>query len=171
MGACRLLAVAAVLLAFAGSGCGGDNDPGGEPPTTSPPEAADTRPSTPQESNFPAEFVDQVDPVCAKAFDEVDKLSAKQIDDQAELAELSGIYKDAATELEGFEPPEQNATAYKRFTDAFREGQEVVGELEGEAGRGDNSVFQRVSSVIDEANTNIKDLASQYGFEECAGSD
>jgi hypothetical protein len=171
MGACRLFAVLGLVLTLGLTACGGDNDPSGEPPTTSPPEPADTRPSSPEEGNFPSDFVKKVDPVCVKALDDVDQLSAQQIDEQAELGELSGIYGDAATELEGFKPPEQNATAYQRFTDAFREGQDLAGQIEAEAGRGDNSVFQRVPGVIDEANTNIKDLASQYGFEECAGAD
>jgi hypothetical protein len=171
MGACRRFAVLALVLTLGLSACGGDNDPAGEPPTTSPPEAADTRPASAQERNFPADFVKQVDPVCAQALEEVDKLSAQKIEDEAALGEVADVYRDAATELEGFEAPEQNATAYGRFTDAFREAQRLLEEIEAEAGRGDNSVFQRVSGVLDEANTNIKDLAEQYGFEECAGSD
>jgi hypothetical protein len=163
--------VLALVLALGLTACGGDNDPAGEPPTTSPPEPADTRPSSPQERNFPSEFVKQVDPVCAQALDEADKVSAQKIEDQAAIAEVSDVYRDAATELEGFEAPEENATAYGRFTDSFREAQRLLEELDAEAGRGDSSVFQRVSGVLDEANTNIKDLANQYGFKECAGSD
>lgn len=171
MGACRLPAVLTVVLTLALPACGGANDPGGEPPTTSPPEPADTRPSTPRERSFPAEFTEQVDPICAKAMDEVDKLAEQQIEDQGALGRVGDVYRDAATELEGLKPPEQNATAYGRFTDSFREAQELFAEIEAEAGRGDNSVFQRVPGVLDEAKTNIKDLANQYGFKECAGSD
>lgn len=170
MGVRRLLTLSAVVLTFVLSACGGDNDPAGEPPTTSPPEPADTRPSSPEEGNFPAEFVEQVDPVCVKALDEVDEISAQQIDDQAAVGQVANAYRDAATELEGLEAPEQNATAYGRFTDAFREAQRLMEEIDAEAGRGDNSVFQRVPGVLDEANTNIRDLANEYGFTECAAS-
>jgi len=35
-------------------------------------------------------------------------------------------------------------------------------------GRGDSSAFQRVPSTLDEVNSEIKDLAQQYGFSGCA---
>jgi hypothetical protein len=169
MGPCRLLAVLAVALTFGLSACGGDNDPAGEPPTTAPPDPADTRPVSPEEGNFPADFVEQADPICAQALTEVDKQSQQEIDDEAALGEVSKVYGDAATELEGLEPPEANATAYGRLTDSFREGADLFSRLQDEAG-GDSSVYQRVPSTIDEANTNIKDLANQFGFTECAGT-
>ena len=168
MGACRLPAVLALTVALGLTACGGDNDPSAEPPTTSPPEAAETRPSTAQEREFPAEFRKQVDPICGQAQTELDKLAAQEIRDQAALRAASGVYEDAAVKLEKLEPPEQNATAYKRLTDAFRDGQDLLTRLNAEVGRGDSSAYQRVPSILDQVNTEIKDLGTQYGFRECA---
>src|SRR5215208_716942 len=170
MGACRLPAGLAVALAIGLSltACGGDNDPSAEPPTTAPPEAADTRPSSATEAKFPPDFVQQVDPICKKAQTQVDKLVATEVRDPERLKQLSGVYRDTATELEGLKAPEQNRTAYGRFTDAFRDGQDLFERLEAEVGRGDSSAYQRVTSTLDEINTDVESLASDYGFQECA---
>jgi hypothetical protein len=161
-----VLAVSAALL----SACGGDNDPAGEPPTTSPPEANETAPKSAAETNFPAEVQEKVDPICVKAQEEVDKVAGTRARSEAAVQQLASIYEDAAKELEAVKPPEQNAQAYKQFTDAFRDGQDLFTRLEAEVGRGDSSAFQRVPSTLDEVNTEIKDLAQQYGFSGC-GSD
>jgi hypothetical protein len=150
--------------------CGGDNDPAGEPPTTSPPEPVETRPKSPEEKSFPAAFAKKVDPICVKAQGAVDKVAGTRARSEAAVAKLSGIYGDAATDLEALKPPEQNAAAYKQFTDAFRSGEDLFKRLGAEVGRGDSSAFQRVPSTLDQVNTEIKDVAQQYGFDGC-GSD
>jgi hypothetical protein len=170
MGACRLPAGLAVGLALALglTACGGDNDPSAEPPTTAPPDPADTRPSSAAESKFPADFVQQVDPICKKAQTQVDKLVATEVRDPERLKELANVYRDTATELEGLEAPEQNRVAYGRFTSAFRDGEDLFERLEEEVGRGDSSAYQRVTSTLDEINTDVESLATDYGFQECA---
>jgi len=171
MGTWRRSGCAAIAAALAlGLGaCSGDNDPAGEPPTTSPPEPAETKPISPQESSFPAEFRKQVDPICAGAQKEIDKLAGTEIRDRPTLQKLGGVYGDTASKLEKLEPPKQNATAYKQFTDAFRDGQDLVKRLDSEVGRGDSSAYQRVRSILDQVDTNVTDLAGQYGFTGCAG--
>jgi hypothetical protein len=169
MGAWRLPAVAvlAISVALGLSACGGDNDPAGEPPTTSPPEANETAPKSPAEQSFPADFQQKVDPVCAKAQAQIDKIAATNLRDQASLKKLAGVYAGAASDLEALKPPAQNASAYKQFTDAFRNGQDLVTRLNGEVSRGDSSAYQRVPTILDEVNTEVKDQASQYGFKGC----
>lgn len=168
MGAWRLPALFAVVVAVGLSGCGGDNDPAGEPPTTAPPDPADTRPSSPEESSFPAEFTKQVDPICVKAQQEIDKLAVGGISDQETLKEAADVYRDTATELEGLKPPEQNRAAYGEFTDTFRDGSDQLEDLEAEVARGDSSAYQRATTILDEIKTDTRDLASDYSFEECA---
>jgi hypothetical protein len=170
MGTCRLPALLATAVVIGLAGCGGDNDPSNEPPTTSPPEPAESKPQSPEAKSFPAEFQKKVDPICVKAQAEVDKIAGTTPRDRASVQKLSDIYKNAATDLEALQPPEQNATAYKQFTDAFRDGQDLFTRLDAEVGRGDSSAYQRVSSILDEVNTDVKDLATQYGFTDC-GSD
>jgi hypothetical protein len=170
MGACRRLAGLTISLALALGllACGGDNDPSAEPPTTAPPEAADTRPSSPEEGNFPADFVEQVDPICAKAQAEIDKVVAKEVRSTEQLQALVAVYEDTATELEGLKPPEQNAAAYKEFTDTFRDGQDLFTRLQAEVGRGDSSAYQRVTSTLDQVKTDTKDVADEFGFQACS---
>ena len=169
-GAYRLpgVAVLAVSAALGVGACGGDNDPAGEPPTTTPPEPVETRPKSPEEKSFPASFTKKVDPICLKTQEEVDKVAGTRARSEAAVKKLAGIYGDAATDLEGLKPPEQNAAAYKQFTDAFRSGEDLFTRLEEEVGRGDSSAFQRVPSTLDQVNTQIKDTAQQYGFDGCA---
>jgi hypothetical protein len=150
--------------------CGGDNDPAGEPPTTSPPEPVQTRPKSPEEKDFPAAFTQKVDPICVKAQQEIDKVAGTRARSEAAVQKLSGLYGAAAADLEALKPPEQNAAAYKQFTDAFRSGEDLFKRLGAEVGRGDSSAFQRVPSTLDQVNTEIKDVAQQYGFDGC-GSD
>jgi hypothetical protein len=158
----------ATVVAIGLAGCGGDNDPSGEPPTTSPPEPAETAPQSPEEKSFPAEFREKADKICTEAEAEVDKVAGSNVRDRASVQKLSDIYENAATELEGLEPPQANAEAYERFTDAFRDAQDLFVRLDQEVGRGDESAYQRVSSILDEVKTDVKDLATQYGFEGCA---
>jgi len=159
-----VLAVCAALLAA----CGGDNDPAGEPPTTSPPEAGETARQSAAENSFPADFQQKVDPICVKAQEALDKVAGTRARSRAAVQKLAGIYEDAAKDLEGLKPPEQNAAAYQQFTDAFRDGQDLFTRLDAEADRGDSSTFQRVPSTLDEVNSEIKDLAQQYGFSGCS---
>ena len=168
-GACRLpaIAVLAVSAALGVSACGGDNDPAGEPPTTTPPEAVDTRPKSPEEKEFPASFTQKVDPICVKAQEQVDKVAGTRARSEAAVQKLAVIYGNAAGDLEGLKPPEQNAAAYKQFTDAFRSGEDLFNRLGAEVKRGDSSAFQRVPSTLDQVNTEIKDVAQQYGFDGC----
>jgi hypothetical protein len=168
MGTCRLPALLAVSIAIGLAGCGGDNDPSAEPPTTSPPEPAETRPESPEAGQFPAEFVKQVDPICTKAQGEIDKIANTRARDEASVDKLAQIYATTAKDLEALKPPGQNATAYQQFTDSWRDGEDLFQRLSGELGRGDSSAFQRVPAILDEANTEIKDLASEYGFQGCA---
>ena len=158
----------AIVLALGVSACAGDNDPAAEPPTTAPPEAADQRPTSPEAASFPPDFVKQVDPICDKAQAEIDKLVGTEIRDPARLKELIGVFEDTATELEGLKPPTKNAEAYQEFTDGWRDGVRNFTQLEGEVGRGDNSAYQRVTSTLDEVDVDIKENASQFGFQDCA---
>jgi hypothetical protein len=170
MGACRSLAglVIGLSLALGLAACGGDNDPAGEPPTTAPPEPADTRPASPGEANFPADFTNQVDQVCAKAKSEIDKLVSTEVRDPEQLQQLSEVHKNTATELEGLKPPADNAAAYQEFTDAWRDGEDLFARLQAEVGRGDSSAYQRVNSTLDQVKTDVRDVATEYGFQECA---
>jgi hypothetical protein len=171
-GAYRLpgVALVAVAAALGLSACGGDNDPAGEPPTTSPPEPVESRPKSPEEKNFPASFSQKVDPICVKAQAEIDKVAGTRARSEAAVQKLAGIYGDAAGDLEAVKPPEKNAAAYEQFTHAFRSGEDLFKRLGAEVERGDSSAFQRVPSVLDQVNTEIKDVAQQYGFDGC-GSD
>ena len=159
----------AISVALGLSACGGDNDPAGEPPTTSPPEANETQPQSAAETSFPAAVVKKVDPICAKAQAQVDKIAATTVRDQASVKKLAGVYAATAGDLEAIKPPEQNASAYKQFTDAFRDGQDLFTRLNEEVGRGDSSAYQRVPTILDEVDTEVKDLAEQYGFKGCIG--
>ena len=170
MGTCRVkrrLAIAAVAV-LGLTGCGGDNDPGGEPPTTAPPEPADTRPSSGKEANFPADFTQRVESICTKAKSEVDKAVSTEVRDPQQLQQLSDVYKDTASDLESLKPPAQNAAAWEQFTNAWREGEDLFTRLKAEVGRGDDSAYQRIKSTLDEVKTDVTDIASEYGFEECA---
>ena len=170
MGACRLSAAAVLVVsaALGMSACGGDNDPAGEPPTTTPPQPVETRPKSPEEKSFPAAFAKKVDPICVKAQEQVDKVAGTRARSEAAVKKLAGIYASAAADLEGLKPPEQNAAAYKQFTEAFRSGEDLFTRLNEEVGRGDSSAFARVPSTLDQVNTEIKDVAQQYGFDGCA---
>ena len=169
-GAYRLpgLAVLAVSAALGVSACGGDNDPAGEPPTTTPPTPVQSRPKSPEEKSFPASFSQKVDPICVKAQEAVDKVAGTRARSQVAVKKLAGIYGDTAADLEALKPPEQNAAAYKQFTDAFRSGEDLFTRLDEEVGRVDSSPFQRVTSTLDQVNTEIKGVAQQYGFDGCA---
>ena len=166
----RLLAVFAVAAAMGLAACGGRND-AAEPPTTAPPQPADTRPVSPEEQSFPAEFVKKVDPVCVKALGEVDKHAGAgiEIKDPGTLEKIAAAYEDAGTELDGQKPPEQNATAYGRFTQAFHDGGDLFTRMADEASR-DPKTYARVPSTVDQVNTDVKDLADQFGFTKCAGA-
>jgi hypothetical protein len=172
VGVRRLLSGVSVGLALAlgVSACGGDNDPAGEPPTTAPPEPSDSRPTSPEAKNFPAAFVKKVDPICVKAQRQMDKLTANEIRDRARLKALAGVFEDTATELEALKPPAKNADAYKEFTDAFRDGQDLFIRLDGEVGRGDSSAYQRVTSTLNQVQTDYRESASDFGFTGCTGS-
>ena len=158
----------ALSLALGLGACGGDNDPAAEPPTTAPPEPSDSRPSSQREASFPADFRNQVDPICQKAKAQIDKLVGNEIRDRARLKQLAGVYGDTASKLEGLKPPKKNAAAYKEFTDSFRDGQDLFTRLDGEVGRGDSSAYQRVNGELDQVNSDVKDMAIEFGFEKCA---
>src|SRR5215218_300239 len=157
MGTCRLPALIAVTIAVALAGCGGDNDPAGEPPTTAPPETVETKPQSPEAKQFPADFTKKVDPICVKAQKEVDKVAGTRARSRAAVQKLSAIYGGAAKELAALKPPEQNASAYQEFTGAFRDAEDLFTRLDEEVGRGDSSAYQRVPSTLDQVNTDIKD--------------
>jgi hypothetical protein len=112
--------------------------------------------------------VKEVDPICTKAQGEIDKVANTRARDEASVDKLAKAYGTGAEELEALKPPEENATAYKQFTDSWRDGEDLFQRLSGELERGDSSAFQRVPSILDEVNTEIKDLASEYGFQDCA---
>jgi hypothetical protein len=170
LGVRRLPAALALTIALGLTACGGANDPAGEPPTTAPPEPADTRPASPEAKSFPADFVKKVDPVCVETLDQVDKLAGNEVKDRATLQKIAKTYGDAATELEAQKPPEKNATQYKRFTEAFHDGSDLFSDLDVEVGHGDTGAYQRVPATIDQVGTEVKDLAMQFGFTQCAGS-
>lgn len=167
MDARRIAVIPALVASLALAACGGSNDPAGEPPTTAPPAPADTEPADPQERDFPAAVVDEVEPICTRAQDEVDKLSP--IEDEQGVQGAVQLFEDTSKELEGVDVPEQNAEAYKTFVDAYRDAGRTLGRIEGELARGDSSALQRVTPVLDEMRTRTNQLASDFGFEECAG--
>ena len=169
MGTCRKPALIALTIAVGLAGCGGANDPAGEPPTTAPPEPADTKPQPPEAKNFPAAFTKKVDPICTKAQDAVDKVAGTRARSRPAVQKISSIYADAAAQLEGLKPPKKNTSTYQEFTHAFRNGEDLFKQVDAEVGRGDDSAFARVPSTLDQVNTAIKDQASQYGFNGCAG--
>jgi hypothetical protein len=172
VGACRpaVLAVVAASAALGLSACGGDNDPAGEPPTTTPPTPAETKPQSAVAANFPDEFKQKVDPICVKAQQQIDKVAGTRARSQAAVDKLAGYYGDAAKQLGALDPPADSKEAYGEFTHAWQSGQKLFSDLSAEVGRGDSSAFQRVPSILDQTNTQIKDLAQQYGFKAC-GSD
>ncbi len=90
---------------------------------------------SPEEQSFPAEFVKKVDPVCVKALGEVDKHAGAgiEIKDPGTLEKIAAAYEDAGTELDGQKPPEKNATAYGRFTQAFHDGGDLFTRMADEA--------------------------------------
>jgi hypothetical protein len=81
MNARRLSATLALTLSLGLAACGGDNDPSAEPPTTAPPEPADTRPTSPEAANFPESFVKKVEPICTQTQRSIDDLAP--IEDEA----------------------------------------------------------------------------------------
>src|SRR4051812_45541278 len=103
MGACRLPAVAVVAasVALGLSACGGDNDPSAEPPTTTPPEPAETKPQSPAEKSFPTAFAQKVDPICVKAEQQIDKVAGTRARSRPAVQKLASIYEGAASDLEG----------------------------------------------------------------------
>jgi hypothetical protein len=168
MGPCRLPALLAVTAVVALAGCGGANDPAGEPPTTAPPSPVETKPQSPEAKQFPAAFTRKVDPICVKAQSQIDKVAGTRARSQPALEKLAAIYGGTAKRLEGLKPPAKNAPAYQEFTGSFRDAQDLFKRLDQEVGRGDTSAYQRVPSTLDQVNTDIKDQASQYGFQGCA---
>lgn len=167
MNAARLSATFAIALTLgAGVGaCGGGKDPSARPPTTAPPEPVETAPATPAERDFPAEFVKRVEPICTDAQAAVDKLSP--IEDPAAVAKAAGAYKDAAARLDKLDPPQENAEAYRRFVEVYRDAGDTLGRLEAEIRGGDSSALERVPSILDDVNTERGDIASEYGFDKC----
>ena len=165
MDARRLFASLAVSLAFGLASCSGDNDPGGEPPTTAPPEPADTRPTSPEGAKFPQSFVKKVEPICVQARRSIDDLAP--IEDEVGLREATSVYEDTARKLRKLKPPQQNAAAYDRFVEVYRDAARTLNGIYGELQRGDSSALQRVSPVLDNVNTEGGDAAEDYGFTKC----
>jgi hypothetical protein len=168
MGVRRLLAAIATVVVLGLAACGGANDPAGQPPTTTPPEPADTRPVTPEEGDFPADFVKKADPVCAKAVTDIDKTAGGRVQDRATLQKIIKTYDTAAKDLEALKPPEKNATVYKRLTQAFSGGADQFTQIDTQVGHGDTGAYQQVPDSIDTVRTEVQDLANQFGFTQCA---
>ena len=172
MGVRRLLAafvLSALVLGLVA--CGGNNDPAGGPPTTAPPEPADTRPATPEERDFPADFVKKADPICAKALTDADKTAGGRVQDQKTLRKIGEIYGTAGDDLDALKPPEKNATAYRRLTQVFHDGSQEMTQIDGQVGHGDTGAYQQVPDAIDTIRTEAQDLADQFGFTQCAAAD
>ncbi len=165
MNARRLLATSLLILSAALAACGGDNDPAGEPPTTSPPEPADTRPSSPEEGSFPASFVKQVEEVCVPAQRKLDNLAP--IEDEKGLDQAVQVYENTESELRGLKPPAENAEAYDRFVEVYGDAASTLDGILGEVKRGDTSAFQRVQPTLDNVATEGGDAAEDYGFTKC----
>src|SRR3954452_7446116 len=101
MGGARQLHAVAVLAVSAAflSACGGDNDPSAEPPTTTPPEPAETKPQSPAEKSFPTAFAQKVDPICVKAEQQIDKVAGTRARSRPAVQKLASIYEGAASDL------------------------------------------------------------------------
>jgi hypothetical protein len=165
MNARRLAATSLLIFTLGLAACGGDNDPAGEPPTTSPPEPADTRPTSPEEANFPASFVKKVEPICEKTYTAIDELAP--IEDEAKIKQAASTYDDAYKEFTALKPPAKNAEAYDRFTEIFRDGSRTLDGIAGEMARGDSAASQRVQPAIDQINTEAGSAADDFGFTKC----
>ena len=165
MNARPLFASALLILSLGLAACGGDNDPSGEPPTTAPPEPADTRPTSPEEASFPASFVKQVDPICEETYKKIDELAP--IEDEAKVKQAASTYDDAAKQLGELKPPQKNAEAYDRFVEVFSDASSTLDGIAGEMARGDSSAIQRVQPAIDNVNTEGGSAAEDYGFTKC----
>ena len=161
--------LAAFLLTLAlGVGltaCSGDNDPSAEPPTTAPPEPADTRPTPAPETEFPPAFVKKVERICVQTQRSIDDLSP--IEDEASLREAVVVYEGTTRKLRELKPPERTAEAFDRFVEVYADGARSLNGIFAEVGRGDSSAFQRVTQVIDTVNTESSDAAQDYGFKKC----
>ena len=168
MDARRILATLTLTAALGLTACGGDNDPSAQPPTTAPPEPADTRPTSPGESRFPAEFVERVEPICVQAQRTIDDLAP--IEDEGALRKAVEAYEDASRKFGELDPPEQNKEAFRRFTDIYTDAATTLNGLLAEVGRGDTSAFQRVTPVLDTVNTEGSDIAQEYGFTKCVSN-
>jgi hypothetical protein len=165
MNARRLPASALLILTLGLAACGGNNDPSGEPPTTSPPEPADTRPTSPEAASFPPSFVKKVDPICQETYTKIDELAP--IEDEANVKKAAGVYDDAYKQFTALKPPAKNAEAYDRFTEVFRDASRTLDGIAGEMARGDSAAAQRVQPAIDQVNTEAGSAAEDYGFTKC----
>ena len=165
MHARRLSATALLTLTLGLAACGGDNDPSGEPPTTAPPEPADTRPTSPEEGEFPAAFVKKVEPICTETQAEIDKLAP--IEDEAGVKQAATAFDDASKKLGDLKPPAKNAEAYDRFVQVYADAARTLDDLNGELTRGDSSALQRVQPILDNVATEGGDIAEDYGFTKC----
>lgn len=165
MNARRPLATLTLIAALGLPACGGDDDPSAEPPTTSPPEPADTRPETPGERRFPASFVKRVEPICVQTQRSIDDLAP--IEDEAALRKAVAVYEDAARKFGELQPPAQNADAFRQFVEVYRDAAKTLNGILAEVNRGDSSAFQRVTPVLDNVNSEGGDAATDYGFTKC----
>jgi hypothetical protein len=165
MDARRPLATLTLIAALGLTACGGDNDPSAEPPTTAPPEPADTRPTSPGESRFPASFVKRVEPICVQSQRSIDDLAP--IEDEAALRKAAAVYEDAATKFGELKPPQENAGAFRRFVEVYRDAAKTLNGILGEVNRGDSGAFQRVQPVLDNVASEGGDAAEDYGFTKC----
>ena len=161
----RLSATALLTLTLGLAACAGDNDPAGEPPTTAPPEPADTRPTSPEENKFPASFVKKVEPICTEMQATVDELAP--IEDEAGVKQAAAAYDDAAKKFGELEPPAKNAEAYRSFVEVYRDAARTLDDINGELTRGDSSALQRVQPILDNVNTEGGSAAEDYGFTKC----
>ena len=165
MNARRLFASALLILTLGLAACGGSNDPSGEPPTTAPPEPADTRPTSPEAASFPDSFVKKVDPICEETYMKIDELAP--IEDEATVKKAASTYDDAAKQLRELKPPQKNAEAYDRFVEVFGDASSTLDGIAGEMARGDSAAIQRVQPAIDNVNTEAGSAAEDYGFTKC----
>jgi hypothetical protein len=152
-----LYPAAALCVALALAGCGGDDGEDASAPATPPP--VETTALTKEE------LLAQGDAICAEVNAAVGSLASSEAGGEA--AEAAELYNGMVERLQDLGAPSDDRTGYSAFIAAAEELGQAESDVELAAERGDEEGLTSAEAEASAARSEFQEAAAAYGFEQC----